>query len=145
MFPNVRITANNAENSIVVYSNQEDYRVIERALREIDRPKLQVAIEATIAEVTLTDELQFGVQYFFSNNKGALGLLSATQPNQSLLARDAVQSTVQSASVSIPPAGLARLEPAARIRSTTESHPHRTFLVDCRQGSLRAVRCRYGQ
>jgi general secretion pathway protein D len=67
VFQNVRITADTADNAIVVYSNQEDYRVIERSLREIDRPKLQVAINATVAEVTLTDALQFGVEYFFSN------------------------------------------------------------------------------
>ena len=98
IFQNVRITANNAENSIVVYSNQEDYRVIEGALRQIDRPKLQVAIEATIAEVTLTDELQFGVQYFFANNKGAVGLLSPTaQPIAA--GQEAVQATLQSAFV----------------------------------------------
>jgi general secretion pathway protein D len=70
VFQNVRITADTADNAIVVYSNQEDYRVIERSLREIDRPKLQVAINATVAEVTLTDALQFGVEYFFSNKHG---------------------------------------------------------------------------
>jgi general secretion pathway protein D len=70
VFQNVRITADTADNAIVVYSNQEDYRAIERSLREIDRPKLQVAINATVAEVTLTDQLQFGVEYFFSNSHG---------------------------------------------------------------------------
>ena len=70
VFQNVRITADTADNAIVVYSNQEDYRAIERSLREIDRPKLQVAINATVAEVTLTDQLQFGVEYFFSNKHG---------------------------------------------------------------------------
>jgi general secretion pathway protein D len=79
VFQNVRITPDTADNAIVVYSNQEDYRVIERALREIDRPRLQVAIDATVAEVTLTDALQFGVQYFFSNNSNgnAVGLSTA--------------------------------------------------------------------
>ena len=57
VFQNVRITADTADNAIAVYSNQEDYRAIERSLREIDRPKLQVAINATVAEVTLTDQL----------------------------------------------------------------------------------------
>src|SRR5262245_18667465 len=66
-FQNVRITADAANNSIVVYSNQEDYRVVERALRDIDRPRLQVAIEATVAEVTLTDDLQYGIQYFLTS------------------------------------------------------------------------------
>jgi general secretion pathway protein D len=79
-FQNLRITADAANNSIVVYSNQEDYRVVERAIRDIDRPLTQVAIDATVAEVTLTDELQFGVQAFLhSKGKGAVSLLSATQ------------------------------------------------------------------
>src|SRR5262245_45777233 len=83
-FQNVRITADAANNSIVVYSNQEDYRVVERALRDIDRPRLQVAIEATVAEVTLTDDLQYGIQYFLTSkdvglgkNKGSVGLFGA--------------------------------------------------------------------
>ena len=85
-FQNVRITADAANNSIVVYSNQEDYRVVERALRDIDRPRLQVAIEATVAEVTLTDDLQYGIQYFLTSkdvglgkNKGSVGLFGAAQ------------------------------------------------------------------
>lgn len=85
-FQNLRITADAANNSIVVYSNQEDYRVVERALRDIDRPLMQVAIDATVAEVTLTDELQFGVQAFLTSkdvglgkNNGALSVLSAGQ------------------------------------------------------------------
>jgi general secretion pathway protein D len=77
VFQNVRITADTINNSVVVYSNQEDYRVIERALRDFDRPRLQVAIEATVAEVTLTKELTYGVQFYLNNNTGSLGLIGA--------------------------------------------------------------------
>ena len=96
MFPNVRITADTADNAIVIYSNREDYRLIERSLREIDRPKLQVAIDATVAEIALTDALQFGVQYFFSNNNGnsvALGT-AAAPPANGTDATAAVQAAV---------------------------------------------------
>ena len=86
VFQNVRITADATNNAIIVYANQEDYRVVERALREIDRPRLQVAIEATVAEVTLTDDLQYGIQYFLTSkdvnagrNKGSVGFLNAAQ------------------------------------------------------------------
>jgi len=86
LFQNVRITADTTNNAIVVYSNQEDYRVIERALRDVDRPRLQVAIDATVAEITLTDDLRFGVQYFLTSkdvgagkDKGSIGLLNAAQ------------------------------------------------------------------
>ena len=86
VFQNVRITADTTNNAIVVYSNQEDYRVIERALRDVDRPRMQVAIDATVAEITLTDDLRFGVQYFLTSkdvgagkDKGSIGLLNAVQ------------------------------------------------------------------
>ena len=78
-FQNLRITADAANNAVVVYSNQEDFRAVERAIRDLDRPKLQVSIDATVAEVTLTDELQFGVQAFLNSNKGSIGLLGANQ------------------------------------------------------------------
>ena len=68
--PNVRITADVANNSILVYSTEEDYRIIERALTQLDRPKLQVAVDVTIAEVTLNDQLDYGVQFFL--DKGAV-------------------------------------------------------------------------
>jgi general secretion pathway protein D len=85
-FQNLRISADAGNNSIVVYSNKEDYRVVESALRDIDRPLMQVAIDATVAEVTLTDDLQFGVQAFLTSkdaglgkSKGSVSLLSASQ------------------------------------------------------------------
>ena len=94
---NVRITADAANNSIVVYSSQEDYRLVERALRDIDRPKLQVAIDATVAEVTLTDALQFGVQFFLNNQNVKGGLLGpGATPAQSNGAVAAASATAQS-------------------------------------------------
>ena len=84
VFQNVRITPDVSDNSIVIYSNQEDYRIIEQAVRRLDRPLLQVAIEATVAEVTLTDGLEFGIQYFLKSqdvglkaNQGSVGLFNA--------------------------------------------------------------------
>jgi general secretion pathway protein D len=84
MFQNVRITPDTVNNSIVVYANQEDHRIIERAVHDFDRPRLQVAIEATVAEVTLTNQLAYGVQYFLKSqdlsagtDKGSVGLFNA--------------------------------------------------------------------
>jgi general secretion pathway protein D len=74
---NVRITADSVNNEILVYSSQEDYKVVERTLRGLDRPRLEVAIDATVAEVTLTNQLQYGVQYFLANQGGSVGLFQA--------------------------------------------------------------------
>ena len=66
--PGVRITADPADNSLLVYASAEGYRVIERAVQQIDRPRAQVAIDVTIAEVTLNDQLNYGVQYYLANH-----------------------------------------------------------------------------
>jgi general secretion pathway protein D len=94
---NVRITADAANNSILVYCNQEDYRLVERALRDIDRPKLQVAIDATVAEVTLTDALQFGVQFFLNNQNVSGGVLGANAATAQSSAVTAASVTAQTA------------------------------------------------
>ena len=62
--PNVRITADTVNNSVLIYAKADEYKIIERTLNQLDRPRLQVAIEVTIAEVTLNDQLNYGVQFF---------------------------------------------------------------------------------
>ena len=72
LLQNVRITPDVTNNTLLIYAEQANYRIIETALHQLDQPQMQVAIDATIAEVDLTDELQFGVQTFLTSH--ALGL-----------------------------------------------------------------------
>jgi general secretion pathway protein D len=69
----VRITADTVNNTLLINATQENYQIIERTLRQIDRPQLQVAIDATIAEVTLNDNLSYGVQSFLTSQNLGLG------------------------------------------------------------------------
>ena len=64
--PNVRITADLLNNSVLIYARPDEYKLVERTLMQLDRPKLQVAIDVTIAEVTLNDQLNYGVQFFLA-------------------------------------------------------------------------------
>jgi general secretion pathway protein D len=72
----VRITADASSNSLLIYANNENYQLILRTLAQLDRPQLQVAIDATIAEVKLNDTLSYGVQFFLQ--KGKAGLINST-------------------------------------------------------------------
>ena len=83
----MRITPDVVNNSLLIYATRENYRIIERALQQIDRPQMQVAIDATIAEVTLNNDLNYGVQFFLTSrdlgmkpDRGSLLNSSATQP-----------------------------------------------------------------
>ncbi len=69
----VRITADSVNNTLLINASQENYKIIERTLRQVDRPQLQVAIDATIAEVTLNDNLSYGVQAFLTSKNLGLG------------------------------------------------------------------------
>jgi general secretion pathway protein D len=75
----VRIAADVTNNALLIYANQENYRIIERTLEQLDRPQLQVSIDATIAEVSLNDALNYGVQVFLQKGNFAIG--SNTVPN----------------------------------------------------------------
>lgn len=86
-----RITADTVNNSLIVYASQEQYTIIEQAVRRLDRPQRQVAIEATIAEVTLTDDLQFGVQSYITSH--GLGL----KPNTGSISNSTAASVVSAA------------------------------------------------
>ena len=63
----VRITPDAINNTLLIYADQGNYRIVEATLQQIDKPQLQVAIDATIAEVTLTNELSYGVQTFLQS------------------------------------------------------------------------------
>jgi len=60
----LRIVANTDTNAIVVFATPAEFGLIQEAVRRLDAAPLQVLIEATIMDVALNDQLQFGVQAF---------------------------------------------------------------------------------
>jgi len=83
----VRITPDVINNSLLIYADQANYKIIEATLLQLDQAPLQVAIDATIAEVTLTNELSYGVQSYLTSKqlglKGNQGSILNTQSGSS--------------------------------------------------------------
>ena len=69
----ITIIADQDNNAILVMASQHDYHAIEATIRRLDISPRQVLIEATIAEVTLSDGLAYGVQWFLKNSDFELG------------------------------------------------------------------------
>src|SRR5579884_1115743 len=65
----VRIEADEAHNALLISATARDYELIRQVLEGIDVPPLQVLIEVTVAEVTLNNQLQYGVQAFFTSGR----------------------------------------------------------------------------
>ena len=66
----VRLVSDDYNNSLLVYATPYEYQKIERILTKLDVVATQVLIEASIVEVTLTDDLQYGLEWAFDNNLG---------------------------------------------------------------------------
>jgi general secretion pathway protein D len=66
----VRVIADVENNSLVIWASNRDYEKILGALQKLDVTPRQVLVEATIAEVTLTDDFRFGLRWWFVNNTG---------------------------------------------------------------------------
>ena len=59
----VRIVADEATNSLLIRSTARDYRQLLTTINQLDVVPLQVMVNAVIAQVTLTDETRFGVDW----------------------------------------------------------------------------------
>jgi general secretion pathway protein D len=65
--PKIRIVADDQTNTILINAKPSDYRNLLVYLENLDIPPKQVLLETTIAEVTLKDDLQYGVEWFLKN------------------------------------------------------------------------------
>lgn len=76
-----RITADEVNNAVIVFGTPKEYAVVEEALRQLDVLPYQVLIEAAITEVSLTDELRYGVQWNFQTGNSNFALTEGGTSN----------------------------------------------------------------
>ncbi len=60
----ISITVDEERNALVIFTTPKIYADAEKNLVELDTVARQVLVEVTIAEITLTDSLQYGVEWF---------------------------------------------------------------------------------
>ncbi len=81
---NIQAVADKDNNTLLIVATPIEYAIIEQALKKLDVPARQVAMEVTIASVTLTDTLDFGVEWLFKggapSGRGSGGNLTRSTP-----------------------------------------------------------------
>lgn len=99
----VRVVADTRNNALLILANTSGYEKIEAALKKLDNAPRQVLIELMIAEVTLKDELSYGVEWLFTNGPRRSGMLDlgttglgALVPGFSYSVTDASSGTIKS-------------------------------------------------
>ncbi|MCX7076127.1 MAG: type II secretion system secretin GspD [Methylococcales bacterium] len=73
----VRIVADEANNSLIIVATAQEYEIIRPIVNQLDVMPLQVLVDATIVEVTLTDNLKYGIQWYFNHSNGGQNIIES--------------------------------------------------------------------
>lgn len=76
LMPNVKIIADEGNNALIIVANTQEYAVIQRVLKQLDVLPLQVMIDATIVEVTLNDDLKYGIEWYMNQTNSAVNAIT---------------------------------------------------------------------
>lgn len=66
----ISITAVEENNALLIKASAKQYQAIQEAIKLLDIVPLQVVIQVNIMEVSLTDGLSYGVEWFLNNTVG---------------------------------------------------------------------------
>lgn len=80
----VKIVADESTNSLLIRSTARDYRQLLTTINQLDVVPLQVMINAIIAQITLTDATQFGVDWSRIAANSAVNSISSTTSTEFL-------------------------------------------------------------
>ncbi len=64
----LKIVADESNNAIIILAKESEYKNIRNVIKNLDILPLQVLIEVSIVEVTLSDELSYGLEWFLRHN-----------------------------------------------------------------------------
>jgi len=77
----VRVVADAINNALLILARPAEFEDLRKAIQALDIEPLQVLVDATIVEVSLSDELRFGLQWYFrdslSGGRTGEGIFSA--------------------------------------------------------------------
>jgi len=59
-----KVVVDKERNNIIIYAKRKDYIALKKMLRRLDTLPKQVLIEVTIADISLTDSLKYGFEWF---------------------------------------------------------------------------------
>lgn len=84
----IKVIADRDNNALLILANGAEYEKIEEAIKKLDVVPRQVLVEVTIAEVTLTGALSYGLEWFFNSNNNLSGMLFNSNTNVRALPSD---------------------------------------------------------
>lgn len=71
------VIADESTNSLIVTGSPHYYKAVRDAMKQLDSTPLQVLVEASIMELTLTDDLQYGLEWFLDGSRSNTSIASS--------------------------------------------------------------------
>lgn len=65
-------TVDEGKNALIIFATQQKYKTVETLLKRLDTMPIQVLLEATVAEITLKDDLKYGLEWYLQNSGGSV-------------------------------------------------------------------------
>jgi general secretion pathway protein D len=65
----MRIVADEVTNSLIIQAAPKEYKAVKELLKKLDIVPRQVLLEVLVAELSLTDDLRFGLEFAFKNRQ----------------------------------------------------------------------------
>jgi general secretion pathway protein D len=117
----MRIIPDQQNNALLIYATQSEDNLVNAMLRKIDVLPLEVRIDATIAEVQLNNNLQYGTQFFFQKAGGINGILNNGMASLTTPANVALNSTfpgfvIGGSGVGGAPLAISALQAVTKVR-----------------------------
>ena len=125
-----RVLSDEITNSLIILSTPEDYKFIKKTIKELDTIPREVMIDVLIAEITLSDEFKFGLEWVLANNlhltnrinlNGQAGQNTDQLPQ--LLQNQSTTSTTAVSSAIVPLSGFtyAALDAAGQVKALLQA------------------------
>ncbi len=115
----VRIIADNDNNALLILASPSDYETIQSALRQLDVPRRQVSVEVLVAEVTLSDDLKYGVEWFINARNNTVGSLRGVNGDGSVAGSlPRLPGTLNSTGAIVDPRSLIPTAPGLQLINT---------------------------
>ncbi len=81
-FQNFNVVVDEERNTLIISAYPSDWKKIKKLLERIDTPPKQILVEVTIAELTLSDELKYGLEWYLKHTSkdylGSINFLSGS-------------------------------------------------------------------
>ncbi|MFT5136234.1 MAG: general secretion pathway protein D [Arenicella sp.] len=86
-----RVVADDSTNSLIITGSPHYFKAVRDAMKQLDSTPLQVLVEARIMELTLSDDLKYGLEWFLNGSRAnsstsgglnfrSIGGIGASQP-----------------------------------------------------------------